>query len=78
MSFAVYPNPAATEVTIDLHDGYQGATVSLRDVLGQVLTTRAASGAQMTLDLSSYTDGIYFVEVSQGGASATRKLVISR
>ena len=78
MSFAVYPNPAATEVTIDLHDGYQGATVSLRDVLGQVLTTRAASGAQMTLDLSSYTDGIYFIEVSQGGVSATRKLVISR
>ena len=78
MSFAVYPNPAATEVTVDLHDGYEGATVSLRDVLGQVLTTRTASGAQITLDLSSYTDGIYFVEVSQGGTSAARKLVISR
>jgi hypothetical protein len=78
MSFGIYPNPASGQVTVDLHDRYEGATVSLRNMLGQVLTTRTATGTQLTLDINAYADGIYFVEVSKGGVSATRKLVISR
>jgi PKD repeat protein len=78
VQFGIYPDPAASEVTVDIQDDYSGATVSLRDMLGQVLVSRAAGGPTVTLDVSAYTGGIYFVEVSHGGSSAVRKLVISK
>jgi PKD repeat protein len=78
VNFAVYPNPAMTEVTVDIQDAYTNATISLKDMLGQTLSTTIASKAQMMMNVSAYTEGVYFVEVAQGGKTSVRKLIISK
>ena len=77
ISFSIYPNPASSEVTVDIQEGYEGAVVTLRDMLGQTLLSRPATASQITLDVHPYASGIYFVEVSAGGTKAVRKLVVS-
>lgn len=76
--FSIYPNPAKTAVVVVIQNAFSDANISLRDMLGQTLLRRTATAAQTTLDLTSFTEGVYFVEVEQAGRTAVRKLIISR
>ena len=78
ISFAIYPNPAKTEVVVDLQNNFSDASISLKDLLGQTLLGTRASSSQTMLHLSPYMEGVYFIEVQQAGRVATRKLIISR
>jgi hypothetical protein len=78
ISFAVYPNPARTEVVVDMQNNFSEAGISLKDLLGQTLVSIVAKSPKTTLQLSPFTEGVYFVEVQQAGRVATRKLIISR
>jgi len=78
ITFSVYPNPAATAVTIELQNPYDNATLSLRDILGQTLVSRELTVSSVTLDLTPYAIGVYFIEIAQGGKTAVRKLIINR
>lgn len=78
IKFSVYPNPAMTEVTVDLQGIYENTVVSLKDMLGQTLSSHTVTGQTLTLDLVPYTEGVYFVEVAQAGKVATQKLIISK
>ena len=78
IAFTIYPNPAKTEVVVDMQNNTTVATVELRDVLGQTLLTRTLTAAQTTIDLNAFIDGIYFIEVTQDGMKAVRRLIISR
>lgn len=78
ISFAVYPNPARTEVVVDIQNNFSEASISLKDLLGQTLVSTAATSPQTTLHLSPFMEGVYFIEVQQAGRVAVRKLIISR
>ena len=78
ISFSLYPNPAHTSVLIDIQNVNIEATLSLTDVLGQPLVTMPLVASQFSLDLTPYTSGIYFVQVSQNGQKAVRKLIITK
>lgn len=78
ISFSIYPNPAKTEVTIELQNAYDNATLSLRDIIGETLLRRELTVSSLTLDLSPYASGVYFIEIAQGGNTAIRKLIINK
>lgn len=70
--FAVYPNPADTTFTIALGIN-DTATAAIYDASGRcVLTTQAMEN----INVSGLSAGIYFVEVVQGTAKATKHIVI--
>jgi PKD repeat protein len=78
VSFSIYPNPAKTEVTIDLQNIYDNATISITDMIGETLVRRELTASSTTLDLTPYASGVYFIEIAQGGKTAVRKLVINK
>jgi blue copper oxidase len=74
--FRVFPNPANTNVTIELAEQLSQAVVTLQNVLGEMMLKSELNGnSNSSLDLSSLTPGIYFLQVRSGNRLSTRKLI---
>jgi len=78
LSFTIYPNPAKTQVTVDAGSLDKETTVVLEDILGQSLLVKNITSSPVTVDLGSYSNGVYFIELRQGGKRAVKKFVINR
>lgn len=72
----IYPNPLITQVTVKLSEEFvNGATVSLTDVTGRLLQSLSVKGSQYVLKLNGIPAGIYFVKISNGTKTVTKKIV---
>ena len=64
----VYPNPASSNVNVELTGYRSSATLTLFNIVGQVLTSETVSvnpgKSIVKMDLSSYTEGVYFIQVN--------------
>ena len=78
ISFSIYPNPAKTEITIDAGSLDKETTLVLEDILGQSLLVKNISITPVKVELANYANGVYFIELRQGGKRAIRKFVINR
>ena len=81
--FAMFPNPANTEVTLDVHmDAERAVKVSLMDVAGKrvLFNTYDLQKEQnrITLDVSALPAGLYVVQVENGKTIGSQKLTISK
>lgn len=73
-SWSLYPNPATSQVTIDGIEGQ--ATVTVVDMAGRVSGEWTVENGKMTIDVSLWAQGTYFVRVATAGESAVRKLIV--
>jgi hypothetical protein len=72
----VYPNPLITQVTVKLSDEFvNGASVLLTDVTGRVLQSLSVKGSQYVLQLNGIPAGMYYVKISNGIKTVTKKIV---
>jgi hypothetical protein len=72
--FTMYPNPADQFVRIQ---GFKNADVSLLDISGKtVFATKAKDG--ITISLSDYAEGVYFIRLIENGLVSTQKLIIRK
>jgi hypothetical protein len=71
---SIYPNPTNGNVTLDL-SGLNAKTVELFSVSGQMLYSMVPTDETMTLSLSEYAEGIYFVRIHSDNAVTTQKIV---
>jgi|GEM_PF-541788 len=69
----VYPNPAQNEVRIELPS--YPATLRLYNTRQQVLVYTTVAGP-VTLPLSAYTQGLYYLVLQHRNVTLTRKLII--
>ncbi|MEM9823515.1 MAG: choice-of-anchor B family protein [Bacteroidota bacterium] len=73
-----FPNPASEYVNVAFHTHEaMDLTLQLTDVSGKILTQRKvrANGAfEESIDLSSFSQGMYFLNISDGNSSMVRKL----
>ncbi|MBL4662324.1 MAG: choice-of-anchor B family protein [Flavobacteriaceae bacterium] len=71
-SFAVYPNPASDKLTIKTNDN-QIESILIVDVVGKVLySEEALRTTHKNIDISSFSEGIYFVSVNN---RITKKII---
>ncbi|MBK8338544.1 MAG: trypsin-like peptidase domain-containing protein [Flavobacteriales bacterium] len=80
-SFNIFPNPTAGAFTISWATGAQGATdITVLDPVGRaVRAERTTVGVErLALDLSDQADGLYLVEVRQGGERSVQRLVLQQ
>jgi hypothetical protein len=68
-----YPNPVKDFVT--LTNLPAGCFVQLYDALGQLLASESESGAKVLFDLSHTGSGVYFVKISAGNSTYTRRII---
>lgn len=77
LSFTLYPNPAHYNLTITADESLLGATVTITNVLGEVVTATKLTSAKQQVDLSAAAKGIYLVSIKADGVQVARKLVIN-
>ena len=71
----VYPNPVSNGVLHIESDLNTERTISLFDVIGkQVLSTTTSNN---TINIAALNSGVYILKITEGGKTATRKLVIN-
>ncbi|MCB0396183.1 MAG: T9SS type A sorting domain-containing protein [Flavobacteriales bacterium] len=72
-SLGLFPNPAADRVMVQLERN--DYTLRLMNLQGQVLKAMTVQGQLAEVDLTSYANGMYIVEVEQNGNRARTRLV---
>lgn len=72
--FYVTPNPAGSQLSVTADFHFQ--SVRVFDALGNMALTHEASGAvAANLDLTKLNPGVYFIQVSDGNKTVTRKFI---
>ena len=70
-SLLIYPNPAKNTLTID--GNYISATIY--DIFGKVVL---ATDYQKTIDVATFSSGIYFMHINTNNSSAVKKITIAK
>ena len=80
-SFDVYPNPCADYALLHINpDTYHGVTsYRVYDVTGRVVYQKnlgpVSGETTARIDISSWENGVYFIELSSAGFSSTEKII---
>jgi len=74
--FSISPNPANETVTIN--NMSSGSTIRIIDMYGKVVYSTELAPEQLQLNVSTYVNGIYNVQIENNGKIANRKLIINR
>jgi hypothetical protein len=73
--FSVFPNPVQNQLKFLTHEGLsENATIEIFNALGQSVF-QAKMPNSNSLDVSTLSSGMYFVKVSDGNQSATKKIL---
>ncbi len=74
--FNVYPNPSTGLINLSFGTSVKGS-ITVSNVMGQWLVTQSVMGENSTLDLSSFSSGIYFLQFTdQSGSVFTKKILL--
>ncbi|HLP14556.1 MAG TPA: T9SS type A sorting domain-containing protein [Flavobacteriales bacterium] len=80
LTYGIYPNPTTGLVTIEFSNlaAIEGSLVQVRDVSGRLIVSPVMiEQKKMLLDISTYAEGVYVVEVIKDGSSVvTRHQVV--
>ncbi|MFL0083928.1 T9SS type A sorting domain-containing protein [Tenacibaculum maritimum] len=77
-SFTLYPNPANNKTfSINLYHLDDRSTILIYNSIGAIVKNIITNKLQETVNLSEFSDGIYFVKVTNGSKSATKKIMIN-
>ncbi|MBI3502387.1 MAG: T9SS type A sorting domain-containing protein [Bacteroidetes bacterium] len=82
-NLAVYPNPASSDVSLTFSvEAGVDMKISVMDMLGRMVMDKkysAAEGANtISMDVSSFNEGIYILTINDDKNSEKRRLIISR
>jgi len=72
--FKVFPNPASSTVTISTPE-VDSANLSVTDLSGKIVMTKALNGIENTVDISNLSTGAYFFEVSANSKKEVIKIL---
>lgn len=73
-TFNIYPNPAGSSVNFD--NLIPGSTITVRNMVGAVIYKAQVNQAKVTLDLSKYSNGMYFITQEGNQKINTQKFVV--
>lgn len=70
----IYPNPANSSVRIEADNSIE--SVRVYDMMGSLVESLSANGRALNVDLSSYSNGVYFFSVRESDGSITNQRVV--
>lgn len=70
----VYPNPANGSVRVEAGNGIE--SVNVYNVLGTLVETVNANGKTVNVNLSDYSDGVYFFSIRQNNGTVSNQRVV--
>jgi hypothetical protein len=72
--FTIFPNPASTLLHVQNHDTKPNV-IEVRDITGRILLTTSQITDTRELDISSLTDGLYYLSLKNGQQMSTAKFI---
>lgn len=75
-SIKIYPNPAKEVLNIDMDSFTENTLVTISDVSGKTVHSEKSKGLKTTVNISSFSKGIYFATVTKDSQSATFKFIV--
>ncbi len=74
----VYPNPASDQVWVDFSEKMRSEIWEIRlfNINGQEVSNKIAQGGLVSMDTNGLVPGIYFIRISNGAFSISKKLLI--
>jgi hypothetical protein len=73
----LYPNPASGTVTISLKNNSANAQVHITDMVGRGIYTDALNTTELSVNVSDWSNGMYFCTVYEGDVRNTVKFVVA-
>jgi DNA-binding beta-propeller fold protein YncE len=72
----IFPNPASTQINLELEIGIQNAVIIVANVLGEiVLTQQLGSSNNANIDITQLSNGLYFIQVKDNNKLFTQKFI---
>ncbi|WP_417593252.1 T9SS type A sorting domain-containing protein [Owenweeksia hongkongensis] len=71
-SFSVYPNPTKGKIMIEVDEGETPERITLFDIQGRELKSVIPQSYKTEIDISSFSKGMYLLEVKSDGLVQTR------
>ena len=74
-NFKVSPNPTNNGLLTIYNENAAHARMALYDVSGKLLLSKNIQQQQHTLDLTAYTNGMYFLKIKEGENTVCKKII---
>jgi len=72
------PQPiSGSELNLEISE-HHGAIITLSDIEGNVIQSLQADRKQVSIDVSGLTNGVYFINISNGKSNKTKKFILKR
>ncbi len=75
--FKLYPNPAQSEVTIELENSNIPATITVYNMVGQLMYEVQSETGTQRIGTNAWPQGLYIIEIEQAGQRYVQKLMKS-
>jgi hypothetical protein len=74
----VYPNPAKSDITIDVAVPLKNAEINIYDVSGRIIWQKknVSEAGKMQVDVSAFPKGIYFIKAIEAGADVYKNKIL--
>jgi PKD repeat protein len=73
---SIYPNPATNSIIVNTKQLENNFTIHIYDITGRLIKSEKENAAKETLiDISSIENGIYFLTVTDGKQTSTKKFI---
>ena len=71
----LYPNPTTNLINVRVPSSSIGQTITLSDALGNEIEKRKINNSSLSIDLSNYPSGVYYLHTTNGAQSIAQKFV---
>lgn len=73
--FAVAPNPASETISVSFPNGFNAATITFYNTLGQLILEKTVSQSFPTIALQQLNSGVFFYKIEANSFSQSGKLI---
>ena len=70
----LYPNPTSTQITIEVKE-VSYSEIMIFSTTGQLMTSLEPSEGNLTIDVSEYASGMYFIRFVSNGLAVTKRFI---
>ncbi|HEY4798390.1 MAG TPA: T9SS type A sorting domain-containing protein, partial [Bacteroidia bacterium] len=74
-SISIFPNPTDGKINLSMSQ-FENTTIKIYNLVGECIHSQIITSPTSQIDLTSQSDGIYFLQTNSGGKHFTSKLII--
>jgi hypothetical protein len=71
-TISIFPNPATNNLTINIH---KKSTIEILNIEGQIIKTINNNGAEMVIDLTNFSNGVYILKAKTDKGVTIKKFI---